>query len=92
MSEWISVKDRLPEFVNHVVHRNRYGKLEFEFETSKWVLTYHPNGLDGDSSIQSTRHIQRRISYVKSEGNWIHSGATHWQPLPDPPKESTDAD
>lgn len=52
----------------------------------------HPNGLDGDSSIQSTRHIQRRISYVKSEGNWIHSGATHWQPLPDPPKESTDAD
>lgn len=37
MSEWISVKDRLPEFVNHVVHRNRHGKLEFEFETSKCI-------------------------------------------------------
>jgi hypothetical protein len=85
MSEWISVKDRLPEMRHRNEHRNRHGRLESTFDTSDLVMTYNPNGLEGKSSIQTRLHFQRRISYIEAGDKWVHDGATHWMNIPEPP-------
>ena len=69
MSEWISVKEKLPE-------------------DGRYVL-----GIGG--SILRVPHPMRKLR-TKYGIEWWYGltqfNPTHWQPLPDPPKESTDAD
>jgi hypothetical protein len=69
--EWISVKDRLPEKVDHLVRMTGTG-------WSDEVLAY------GDYSIEvcSYKHTDR-IWYM-TDGD-IHKNVTHWMPLPEPP-------
>jgi hypothetical protein len=86
MSEWISVKDRLPEIGIRRESRNLHGRVESVYETSDLVMTFNPNGLDGKSSFQSRLHLQRRISYIEEGDKWVHGGVTHWQPLPELPE------
>lgn len=85
---WIPVSERLPEMNIHKESKNRNGRIEFAFDTSSLVETFNPSGVEGDSSIQTRYQHQRRISYVKNEGNWVHGGVTHWRPLPAPPEVS----
>ena len=87
---WIPVTERLPEFSHRVVRPPAHkGDSEYVYETSDWVETWHPDGCDGDSSIQTKRIIQRRISYVEEPGNWVHKNTTYWRELCLPPSETT---
>lgn len=63
MSEWISVKDRLPE-------------------ASTWILI-------GGANIGSVDHGCRigNDFYMHGEYDKKMSWATHWMPLPKPPKD-----
>lgn len=67
MSEWISVKDRLPEKSDdYLVYYLK--KYECGFET-KWINV---------------------CSFITSHDGWQTDNTetiTHWQPLPEPPKE-----
>jgi hypothetical protein len=83
---WVPVSEGLPEMNIRRESRDRSGKLNFEFLTSVWVETWHPDGFYGETSLQNKRHTQRRISYIKDNDHWIHKGASHWRPLPSPPE------
>lgn len=71
MSEWISVKDRLPEpdvlilvIANGKPHKNitLEGAYELaEYDPEGWILEMWPE--------------------------WMDAEVTHWMPLPEPPKE-----
>ena len=75
MSEWISVKDRLPNNSEH-----------------DWVLGQITED-NGYRWIPEVVEYRERIGDWHCEGlGWLkaHNGAfavTHWQPLPEPPKE-----
>lgn len=75
MTEWISVKDRLPEITEPDVH----GKIAF----SPKVLTY--TVCDGGYTFVS---IQRYINKGRWLLDMLADGrrTTHWMPLPEPPK------
>ena len=75
MSEWISVKDRLPDNSEH-----------------DWVLAQitEDNGYMWIPKVMEYR--ERLGDWHCEELGWLksHNGAfivTHWQPLPEPPKE-----
>jgi len=82
MSEWISVEDRLPEpfhtvLVQHVddlfpVSAYRFPDEDIISSESSWV--YESDGAEDESGGP-----QRHISLLRDP--------THWQSLPDPPKE-----
>jgi len=66
MSEWISVKDRLPD-------------------EAKWVLT-------GSCNIGAVDHGCRigNDFFMHGEMNKKMNWVTHWMPLPQPPRKSSD--
>lgn len=79
MSEWISVKERLPEddpcVKKHIEHE------KFGFLT---VLVY--NGV----VKQTNRYFSddAKFGLAKTNGwEWASTGVTHWMPLPEPPEE-----
>ena len=88
-SEWVSVKDRLPE-----EHESMFYKL---FGTSKWsnsmwkqeskkVLVYvsFPDG----TGVVTTGSLQD--SDWRTTVSKIHKQTvTHWMPMPEPPKQET---
>ncbi len=75
MSEWISVKDRLPEtdFENVLVwfEYYRYGEYNCLYQTYGLSYTFH-----GEWS-----------GFVNGQSGWRDLRIIAWQPLPDPPKE-----
>lgn len=79
MSEWISVKDRLPELPEegsypsvHVLVARRYSQCWAVGEAA-WV---HQRGAGT---------VKARIPRWERGGR-IYEGVTHWQPLPAPPE------
>jgi len=77
MSEWISVKDRLPEVGVMVLCVNVYpypNDTPFQCVTKRREISVHA----GENSPKSNRY-------------WIHGSRveiypTHWMPLPEPPQ------
>jgi len=65
MSEWISVKDRLPELRLRVLISN------------------------GRDVAHARRISELTFSIAASNDLIASSKITHWMPLPEPPKEST---
>jgi hypothetical protein len=78
MSNWISVKDRLPE-INQVV-----GLLD----TNRWMNT----GTDEfDANWHGAGYLcefgDKYWSVFSETRAWCLDAVTHWMPLPAPPKE-----
>lgn len=86
MSEWISVKDRLPEEEKDV--------LILVKETDNTFGTGHPDvyywqfvGWMIDGCWETVYcHGNRAIAEENARGGSVHE-VTHWMPLPEPPKE-----
>ena len=74
MSKWISVKDRLPELVPQCSERS-YGKDVL------WLTKR------GEMVVGNCVKINDRIVVLIPIGEPPISNFTHWQELPEPPKE-----
>lgn len=77
MSEWIDVKDRLPEIAESVLicfqlHDSQVGAF-WNYEVA-WV--------DDISEIKTEGNIQ---VVTWKDGNYSSIRPSHWQPLPEPP-------
>ncbi len=80
MSEWISVEDRLPPKSDHKV--------------TKSVLVWSSKGV-GCAVIVAQGVMDDGVNYPYKVTHWDESFSgqtlitpvTHWQPLPEPPKE-----
>ena len=89
MSEWISVKDRLPE-CDGIVYENG-------IKGSKLVLVYGVN-TEGEKTYGIARYLTDPQDKDWNEwdgimNGWdeaIYSKITHWMPLPEPPQEVED--
>lgn len=68
MSEWISVKDRLPE------------KMEY-------YLVYLQGNPEYNCLIEKSIYSKEHGGFIPTHGGQFHLPATHWMPLPNPPKE-----
>lgn len=77
VNQWISVKDRLPEAVEEDVN----GKIAF----SELVLVYlvYDNGFTFITVDKCNTDKKRWLHEIPGEGCKV----THWQPLPEPPKD-----
>lgn len=76
MSEWISVKDRLPDFEAEVLFFDNCKSIHKGWLSRKsncWFIDTSELSVDGDACITDD---SIEIEYV-----------THWMPLPEPPKE-----
>ena len=76
MSEWISVKDKLPEDREKVLI---FRKLDKEMHIARFNYKY-ACWFPADSDFNG------------SCGYYNFSTVTHWQPLPEPPKGECDND
>ena len=87
MSEWISVKDRLPEGNGEIYGEN--------YEESEMVMIYgkDPYGIAGYGIARCIYDHTDREDKGGWSGtlgdDWVASMCfiTHWMPLPEPPKE-----
>ncbi len=73
--EWISVKDRLPKLNERVLTHCPYDGIK---ET--WLTTYRIG------SIGYSRGERKKWFEYVHENACYHHDATHWMPLPEPPK------
>ena len=90
MSEWISVKDRLPENADHpnafcprYLVQTKYGTSEGWYNPNKgcwYTLVWFLIGRYDEDDIDMERGDIPKIS------NKIE--VTHWMPMPEPPKEA----
>ncbi len=88
MSEWISVKDRLPKedadvilLVREVEH---YGRHDEKRKTYYWIFTgWH---IDGEWATIYC-HGYRKIADENEKYPLSEHTVTHWMPLPEPPEE-----
>ena len=76
MSEWISVKDRLPTNADGVTQLWMQGRSLAEL-----VLGCHAVMFEHNEKIEGV------LDMNKPDGLWDLSDFTHWMPLPAPPKE-----
>jgi len=82
MTEWISVKDRLPP-------PNKYSQADPEFGCSVRVLVWYPRlGLAEDSVVTAFYDFYTH-KWSSDENGPLpdYCQATHWMPLPLPPGE-----
>jgi len=70
MSEWISVKDRLPEKKGFVIVRS-IGAVDDEYQTGTLIAYFSTISPKGQEF-----HSGQRVTHVT---------CTHWMPLPEPP-------
>ena len=86
VQEWISVKDRLPEYPGHYLVCTSINYWHGGCMDINENHKYHPNGtpVGYDGSTMSVLDC-----YYDVTGQWnrvCDSHVTHWMPLPPPPK------
>lgn len=86
VQEWISVKDRLPEYPGHYLVCTSINYWHGGCMDINGNHKYHPNGtpVGYDGSAMSVLDC-----YYDVTGHWnrvCDSHVTHWMPLPPPPK------
>lgn len=84
--EWISVKDRLPEF----------GEQVLWYCIIKWMPEYKGVSIRQDSLLNhkipvefdgSFYCLNDESDFLAYDGDYHDEVATHWMPLPEPPKQ-----
>ena len=88
VQEWISVKDRLPEYPGHYLVCTSINYWHGGCMDINENHKYHPSGtpVGYDGTTMSVLDC-----YYDVTGHWnrvCDSHVTHWMPLPEPPKES----
>lgn len=75
MTDWISVKERLPDDGVEVLacYNNIYKVLDKKIDSFE---------------IEMLRYFSSGIGKWVDRTNYEYVGITHWMPLPEPPKES----
>ena len=86
VQEWISVKDRLPEYPGHYLVCTSINYWHGGCMDINENHKYHPNGtpVGYDGSTMSVLDC-----YYDVAGHWnrvCDSHVTHWMPIPEPPK------
>ena len=76
MSKWISVKDRLPE-----IPENGYSNLVLLFRADRFIVIARI-----EKCVRFVRPLQEALIVETDNGDPIEE-FTHWQPLPEAPKE-----
>ena len=74
MSQWISVKDRLPDVGFHVLI---YGS--WQTQTVGYLRASVSHGIETNGRYWHVAHNTQKGC------NWPFEGVTHWMPLPKPP-------
>ncbi len=80
--KWISVKDRLPEYLNDVFICNAHNNSTFNYYTVGFYVPY--SGRWGVST-----EMLRISKYDEYDTIKLDREVTHWMPLPDPPRKET---
>lgn len=98
MSDWISVKDRLPEHYRHVLayYVNDYGKARIVRAAYIYPRTevFSNDDYDGDLDYdEKTDMYYLPAGWIEEneheDTHWIiDEEVLCWMPLPDPPKEA----
>lgn len=86
VQEWVSVKDRLPEYPGHYLVCTSINYWHGGCMDINENHKYHPNGtpVGYDGSTMSVLDC-----YYDVAGHWnrvCDSHVTHWMPIPEPPK------
>jgi hypothetical protein len=78
--EWISVKDRLPEFGEKIYCRRNTDTV-LAWDGYEYVMGYftHHSRLD-----------EVEFNGVDEDGNYMVKTPTHWMPLPEPPEKNNE--
>ena len=76
MSEWISVKDRLPE-----IPENDYSNRVLLLRTDGFIVIARI-----EKCVRFVRPLQEALIVETDNGDPIEE-FTHWQPMPKPPEE-----
>lgn len=99
MSDWISVKDRLPEIKEHVEQHGRWAWVEKKSDpvlvyTSDeemdvhiyvaWLETFRGSVFPGVPSNEE--HAPEWVTFESDEYDHGEEYITHWMPLPEVPK------
>jgi hypothetical protein len=70
-----------------------HGIVEAWFSPGQWHDYHEGREYDGPVWVCADDAFQIEIEEIPPEyGGFHHGTATHWMPLPEPPKENTDAD
>ena len=81
MSEWISVKDRLPETDGmYLVSDVFYGRPHIK-------IAYYMHDLSENLQFKCEEIYGSGFVNGDNEGEWVEPDVTHWMPLPEPPEE-----
>ena len=78
--KWISVKDRLPEYLNDVFICNAHHNPTFNYYTVGFYIPY-------SSRWGVSTEMLRIIKYDENLTIELDREVTHWMPLPEPPEE-----
>ena len=78
MSEWISVKDRLPEGDKNVLICDVNCPNNYEY----------PYIIDESYEIAFYSERSKHFCLCAKDVDWVTDNVTHWMPLPEPPNGS----
>ena len=79
MSEWISVKNRLPDGYDDV--------LVYVVEHRSWWDDEYVEPGKKISTLKHDTYSYMAIQYLDKYEDISRTNITHWMPLPEPPKE-----